>query len=87
MKDPKRLERYQRWKSIFGSLEGESVLSDLRKMTGQDSQSLVLSSVDGKVDGFFTIFKEGRRSVWIDIDKCLTEPPDLPEEDVDEREN
>jgi len=59
MKDQKRLERYQRWKSIFGSLEGESVLSDLRKMTGQDSQSLVLSSVDGKVDGFFTIFKEG----------------------------
>jgi len=35
--------------------------------------------------GFFTIFKEGRRSVWIDIDKCLTEPPDLPE-DVDEGE-
>ena len=86
MKDPKRLERYQRWKAVFGSPEGASVLKDLRKMAGQDSQSLVQSIVDGKIDPFFTIFNEGRRSVWLDIDKCLTEPPDLPKEDVDEGE-
>jgi len=61
MKDQKRLERYQRWKSIFGSLEGESVLSDLRKMTGQDSQSLVLSSVDGKVDGVLYNIQRGEK--------------------------
>ena len=84
MKDPKRLERYQRWKAVFGSHEGESVLEDLRKMTGQDDTSLIQSIVDGKVDPFYTVFREGRRSIWLDIDKCLTEPPDLPEEDVDE---
>lgn len=79
MKDPKRLERYQRWFAVFGTSQGQSVLADLRKMTGQDSTSLVQSVVTGQVDPYYTIFNEGRRSVFIDIQKNLTEPPDLPE--------
>ena len=81
MKDPKRLERYQRWKAVFGTHEGESVLEDLRKMTGQDETSAIQSITDGRIDPYYTLLREGRRSIWLDINKCLTEPPDLPEED------
>lgn len=80
MKDPVRLERYQRWRAVFETQQGKSVLTDLRKMAGQDKHSLTLSVTDGKVDPYFTIFNEGRRSMWLDIDKCLTEPPEMPEE-------
>ncbi|MFH1230566.1 MAG: hypothetical protein V1709_03625, partial [Planctomycetota bacterium] len=79
MKDPKRLERYQRWFSVFNTIQGQSILFDLKKMTGQDSTSLVQSIVDGKIDPYYTIFKEGRRSIYIDILATLTEPPEIPE--------
>ena len=79
MKDPIRLERFQRWTRLFSDRPGESVLAELKKMCGQDRTSLVQSVVDGKVDPFYTAFMEGRRSVWIDIQANLTEPPDIPE--------
>lgn len=78
MKDPIRLERYQRWFAVFGTQQGKSVLEDLRKMTGQDKNSLCL--IQGNVDEFLTIFHEGRRSVWLDIQACLTEPPEIDEQ-------
>jgi len=79
MKDPIRLERCQRWTAVFNEKQGQSVLNDLKKMTGQDSTSIVQSVVDGKIDPFYTIFKEGRRSIWIDIQNALAEPPEIPE--------
>jgi hypothetical protein len=87
MKDPKRLERYQRWKAVFDTNEGQSVMSELRRMAGQDQINLVVSIVDGKADPFLTVYREGRRSMWIDIQLCLTEPPELPEGGVDEGED
>ena len=77
MRDPIRLERCQRWKSVFETTQGQSVLEDLRKMTGADITSVMLDR-DGRVDSYHTILKEGRRSVWVDIRACLTEPPDVP---------
>ncbi|MBE3145301.1 MAG: hypothetical protein IMZ61_15490 [Planctomycetes bacterium] len=79
MKDPKRLERYQRWKAVFDTTQGVSVLAELWKMCGQDQTSVVQSIVDGKVDPYYTLLKEGRRSIWIDIQANLTEPPEIPE--------
>jgi len=87
MKDPKRLERYQLWVNNFTSESGQKVLGELKRMTGQDSTSLTQSIVDGKVDPYYTIYQEGRRSVWLDIERNLTEPPDMPEEGGDEDEN
>ena len=84
MKDPKRLERFQRWRAVFDEPAGRSVLDDLRKMCGQDFSSVALSQADGKVDPFYTMLREGRRSVWLDIEACLKEPPELPEGEVDE---
>lgn len=83
MKDPKRLERYQRWFAVFGTQQGASVLSELKKMCGQNSSSAIMSN-DGRVDPFYTILKEGRRSIWLDIQKCLTEPPDITEGENEE---
>lgn len=83
MKDPKKLERYQRWKAVFGEPAGQSVLADLKKMAGQDSVSLVQSNVDGKIDPYGTMYREGRRSIWLDISEYLKEPPDIPEEGDD----
>lgn len=82
MKDPVRLERYQRWKAVLGTQQGQSVLEDLKKMTGQDSTTAVLNALN-EVDSYGTILREGRRSIWLDIQNCLIEPPDLPEKDVD----
>ncbi len=80
MKDPKRLERYQRWKAVLDTtLEQLLVQGELERLCGQDSTSLVQSVVDGKVDPYYTIYREGRRSVWLDIKRYLTEPPDMPE--------
>ena len=87
MKDPIRLERYQRWRAVFSTTEGESVLADLRKMTGQDSSTAMFSMVEDMLDPYRTILNEGRRTVWLDIQKCLTEPPDMPEGEVDEGED
>jgi hypothetical protein len=80
MKDPKRLEKYQRWFEVFKTKEGQSVLYDLKKMAGQDFTTLVQSVTDGKVDPYYTVFNEGRRSFWLDIQHCLSEPPELPEQ-------
>ena len=79
MRDPKRLERYQLWINNFRGPSGQKVLEELKKMAGQDSTSLVQSVVDGKVDPYYTMYREGRRSVWLDIERNLMEPPDLPE--------
>jgi hypothetical protein len=78
MKDPKRVERYQRWKQV-----DPAILNDLLKMTGQESYSLVQNSVDGKIDPYYTVFREGKRSIWLDIMSCLMEPPDIPEGDYE----
>jgi hypothetical protein len=78
MKDPKKLERYQRWRAVFGTQQGASVLTELKKMCGQNSSSAVQSVADGKIDPFYTLLKEGRRSVWLDIQNCMTEPKDMP---------
>jgi hypothetical protein len=80
MKDPIRLERFQRWTRLFSDRPGESVLTELKKMCGQDNTSAVQSVVDGKIDPYYTMLKEGRRSVWIDIEAILKEPPEIPEE-------
>jgi len=79
MKDPVRLERYQRWKAVFDTKQGQSVLADLKKMTGQDSPT-ARHSIQGGLDPYFTVLNEGRRTIWLDIQKALTEPPELPEE-------
>ena len=84
MKDPKRLERYQRWKAVFGTPQGESVLADIMKMAGMGKTSLTLSIVDGKVDPYYTIFNDGRQSLVFDILKTLDEPQDMPEEGADD---
>jgi hypothetical protein len=79
MKDQKRLERYQRWKAVFDTPHGVSVLAELQKMCGQDQTSVVQSVVDGMIDPFYTLLREGRRSLWLDIQANLTEPPEIPE--------
>ena len=84
MKDPRRLERFQRWMAVFEGTAGQSVLADLRKMCGQDSTSVAQSMIDGKLDPYYTVLKEGRRSIWLDIQAALTDPPELPEEEDDE---
>ena len=79
MKDPKRLERYQRWLAVFSTSQGQSVLADIMKMAGMGRTSLTLSIVDGKVDPYYTIFNDGRQSMVFDILKALEEPPEIPE--------
>lgn len=78
-KDPVRLERYQRWQAVFGTKQGQSVLEDLRKMTGQDDSTAYLSE-SGRIDPYYTTLNEGRRTIWLDIQKALAEPPELPEQ-------
>jgi hypothetical protein len=56
-------------------------------MTGQDSSTAMFSMVEDMLDPYRTILNEGRRTVWLDIQKCLTEPPDIPEGEVDEGED
>lgn len=80
MKDPIRMERYQRWRAVFDQVVGQSVLNDLKRMTGAEITSVMLDN-EGKVDAYQTLLKEGRRSVWLDIQGCLTEPPDIPEQE------
>lgn len=84
MKDPKRLERFQRWRAVFDTPAGKSVLDDLRKMCGQDAPTATLGARDGMIDPYCTLLKEGRRTVFLDIESCLREPPELPEGEVDE---
>ena len=82
MKDPKRFERFQRWHATLKNTSGGlSVLADLEKMCGANKTSLVQSVVDGKVDPYYTAFMEGRRSIWIDIQTIMTDPPDIPEDE------
>ncbi len=83
MKDPVRLERYQRWRAVFGTKQGQSVLEDIKKMTGQDVTTAFVAGNSG-VDPYYTILREGRRTIWLDIQKCLTEPPELPKEEGEE---
>ncbi|MDD5348416.1 MAG: hypothetical protein PHT59_07375 [Candidatus Omnitrophica bacterium] len=84
MKDPKRLEQFQLYHAVFGTTEGQAVLADIKKMCGYEETTLAQSIVDGKIDPYYTIHREGRRTVFIDILKRLTDPPDLPE-DTDDR--
>jgi len=70
---------------VFGTSQGESVLEELKKMTGQNTSSVMLRA-DGTIDQYHVFVREGRRSIWLDIQNVLKEPPEIPEE-TDEGEN
>ncbi len=87
MKNPQRLEKYQRWMAVFGTTQGQSVLNDLRAICGYEQSSLNRSTADGKIDPFYMAAREGKRAVFIDILDTLKEPPDIPEPKEDEDED
>jgi hypothetical protein len=73
------LERHHKYRTVFAGPSGEWVLEDLARMCFRDQTTLVYSAVDGKVDPVYSMYFEGMRTVFLNINKALKPPPESPE--------
>jgi hypothetical protein len=77
-KDKKKLEKFQRWHSVFSTKEGKSVLEDLSKMCGYEVSS-IYTDINGMVDPTALAIQTGKRAVFTEIKRNLMEPAEFPE--------
>lgn len=82
MNNKDRMEKYQRWREVFGTPQGTLVLAELCRICGYDHSGFT-TGLDGNVDPYMMAIHTGRRQIYLEIKKNLTEPKDLPD-DTDE---
>jgi hypothetical protein len=78
MKNQDQMKKYQRWREVFGTEPGKLVLAEICRICGYDYHG-INTDINGMVDPSMLAVNAGKRSVYLEIKKNLTEPKDLPE--------
>lgn len=79
MDNKERLQKYQRWMEVFGTQQGNIVLSEICRICGYDYHGIA-TNIEGDVDPFMMAVNNGKRMVYLEIKRNLIEPKDLPEQ-------
>lgn len=74
------LERYKVYLRTFGEAPGQAVLAELAAYCCADKTTM-RSREDGAVDPLASAVLEGRRQVWLFLQRALVEPQDTDEKE------